>query len=115
MELQSWFQIAGIGTNEPLWPKLTQKTAEMLRRDLKAVGIPYVDDAGLYADFHALRHSYVSLIAVGDVHPKIAQRLARHSDINMTMNRYTHTLLSDEADALNVLHCFLATIPGRKQ
>ncbi len=24
----------------------------MLKRDLEAVGIPYVDDSGLYADFH---------------------------------------------------------------
>ena len=48
----------------------------MLRDDLEAAGIPYVDAAGLYADFHALRHSFVSLITKGGVHPKIAQRLA---------------------------------------
>ena len=102
-ELRRWFQEAEIASESPLWPKLTDKTAEMLKRDLEAVGIPYVDDAGLYADFHALRHSFISLLAAGNVHPKLAQRLARHSDINLTMSRYSHTLLADEADALNSL------------
>jgi hypothetical protein len=37
------------------------------------------------------------------VHPKIAQSLARHSDINLTMNRYTHILLETQSDALKGL------------
>jgi integrase len=102
-ELQQWFANRNLGGESHLWSKLTAKTAEMLRRDLEVVGIPYVDDAGLYADFHSLRHSFLSLIAQGGVHPKLAQRLARHSDINLTMSRYTHTLLSEEAEALDVL------------
>jgi len=77
---------------------------------LKVAGIPYVDDAGLYADFHALRHSYISLITQGGVHPKLAQRLARHSDINLTMSRYSHTVMADEAEALEVLPEFPSMI-----
>jgi hypothetical protein len=34
------------------------------------------------------------------VRPKMAQRLARHSDINLAMSRSSHTLLADEAEAL---------------
>jgi hypothetical protein len=41
--------------------------------------------------------------AAGNAHPKPAQRPARHSDINLTMSRYSHTLLTDEAAALNAL------------
>ncbi len=78
-ELKRWFHEAEFAPDEPLWPKLTDKTADMLKRDLAAAGILYVDEAGLYADFHALRRSYVSFITSGRVHPKIAQRLARHS------------------------------------
>jgi integrase len=37
------------------------------------------------------------------VHPKVAQSLARHSDINLTMNRYTHILLETQSDALKTL------------
>ena len=33
----------------------------------------YVDEAGLYTDFHALRPPCVSLITKGGVHPTIAQ------------------------------------------
>jgi hypothetical protein len=54
-------------------------------------------------DFHALRHSYLTLITLGGAQPKIAQPLARHSDINLTMGSYTHTRLTDEAAALQVL------------
>jgi len=34
---------------------------------------------------------------------KYTQSLARHSDINLTMNRYTHILLETQSDALKVL------------
>jgi len=34
------------------------------------------------------------------VHPKVAQKIMRHSDINLTMQRYTHTLTGQEAEAV---------------
>ena len=71
-----------------------------------------MDEAGLYADFHALRHSFVSLITQGGVHPKLAQNLARHSDINLTMSRYSDTLLRDKAEALDVLPEFSSLFDG---
>jgi site-specific recombinase XerD len=55
------------------------------------------------ADFHALRHSFISALVVGGIHPKTAQRLARHSTIGLTMDRYTHMQNSGLASALNVL------------
>ena len=59
-------------------------------------------EAGV-VDFHALRHSFITNLARGGVHPKTAQDLARHSDINLTLGFYTHTLVSERAEALNVL------------
>ncbi len=76
------------------------KTANMLKVDLEAVNIPYVDDAGLYADFHALRHSTGSLLVASGVHPKVVQSIMRHSDINLTMSRYTHIFRGQESDAV---------------
>jgi hypothetical protein len=55
------------------------------------------------ADFHALRHTFISNLAGGGVHPKTAQRLARHSTITLTMDRYTHLRRDDLAAALDVL------------
>ena len=80
--------------------KVPEKTADMLKADLEAVKIPYVDDAGRYADFHALRHSTGSLLAASGVHPKVVQSIMRHSDINMTMSRYTHIFRGQESEAV---------------
>jgi len=65
--------------------------------------LSYVDERGRYADFHSLRHTFISNLAAGGVHPKTAQRLARHSTITLTMDRYTHLHRDDLATALNVL------------
>ena len=83
--------------------QLTDKTSDMLRADLADAGIAYVDDAERYADFHCLRHTTGSLLAASGVHPKVAQSIMRHSDINLTMSLYTHTLLGQEAEAVESL------------
>ena len=73
---------------------------KMLQRDLKSAGIPYVDENGLYADFHALRHTFITNMVKSGVNPKTAQALARHSTIDLTMNVYTSLTVSDQASAL---------------
>ena len=78
-------------------------SADIFKADRKAAGIAARDDAGRVVDFHALRHTFISNLAAGGVHPKTAQTLARHSTITLTMNRYTHQLAGDEAAALRVL------------
>ena len=75
----------------------------MLRRDLDAAGLPYVDDAGRYFDFHALRHQFISSLAEAGVHPKVAQELARHSTVSLTLDRYTHVPSHALTDALRRL------------
>ena len=94
--------------------RLTQRTSEMMKADLADAGIPYVDDAGRYADFHSLRHTCGSLLAASGVHPKVAQSIMRHSDINLTMSRYTHTLVGQEAEAVARLPNFYLPSAGRQ-
>ncbi len=53
--------------------------------------------------FHSLRHTTGTLLAAAGVHPKTAQTLMRHSDINLTMSRYTHTLTGQESRAVESL------------
>jgi integrase len=65
--------------------------------------LSYRDNADRYADFHALRHTFISNLAAGGVHPKTAQRLARHSTITLTMDRYTHLRREALAGALRTL------------
>jgi len=56
-----------------------------MQADLADAGIPYIDESGRYFDFHALRHEAGTLLAAANVHPKVAQSILRHSDINLTM------------------------------
>jgi len=79
------------------------RVSRMFKADLEAAGISPRDDAGRVADFHSLRHTFISNLARGGVHPKLAQQLARHSTITLTMDRYTHTVLGDLSDALAAL------------
>ena len=79
---------------------LTKRTSDILKADLADAGIPYVDDAGRYADFHSLRHTTGSLLAAAGTHPKVAQSIMRHSDINLTMSRYSHVLRGQESEAI---------------
>ena len=77
----------------------------MLKADLRKAGIPYRIDPfhGKVADFHSLRHTCGSWVAAAGVHPKVIQRIMRHSTITLTMDRYTHAFKSDEINALDKL------------
>lgn len=80
-----------------------RRTADMMKADLKQAEIPYIDQHGRYADFHSLRHTFVSNLGKAGVSPKITQSLARHSDINLTMNVYSHLELEEQAEAIKHL------------
>ncbi len=57
----------------------------MLKGDLKAAGIPFKDSLGRQADFHALRHTFITNLARSGVHPRTAQTLARHSTMELIL------------------------------
>jgi len=94
------------------YKQLADKTSKMLRADLAEAEIPYVDDVERFFDFHALRHQTASLLAASGTSPKVAQSIMRHSDINLTMLRYTHTLRGQEAEAVENLPDL--TLPSRE-
>ena len=48
------------------------------------------DRSGGAFDFQSLRHQFLANLQCAGVHPKIAQALARHWTITLTMDRYTH-------------------------
>jgi integrase len=65
--------------------------------------LEYQDEQGMYADFHANRHTFITNLAKSGVSPKVAQTMARHSDINLTMSVYSHVKMEDQAAAIAVL------------
>jgi integrase len=75
-------------------------TADMIYADLKAAGLPNVDAEDRHLDFHALRHTCGSWLADAGVHPKVIQRLMRHSTIVLTMDRYCKPHSASEAAAV---------------
>ena len=81
---------------------LLHKTGKMMKADLEAAELDYKDASGRYADFHALRHTYITNIGRLPVSMKTHQELARHCEPSLTM-RYTHTQLDDKVHALEAL------------
>lgn len=119
--LASW--LARMPRNERIF-RLARREADMIRRDLRAARLAWrreattfaerrsrkqsaflaaVDHAGRVVDFHALRHTFITRLALAGVSPKVAQTLARHSTITLTMDRYAHVGLQDHAGALAAL------------
>jgi integrase len=93
---------ADLDSARQAWLEAAQTPQERHQREQTSF-CSYRDDAGLVADFHALRHTFISNLAAGGVHPKTAQQLARHSTITLTMDRYSHTMREGLATALNML------------
>lgn len=73
----------------------------VLRRDLRAAGIEYRTVDGI-ADFHALRHTFVSSLTQANTDLHAAQLLARHCTVAMTM-RYSHRNIEALAHAIDRL------------
>jgi integrase len=122
--LRGW--LADKAAGEPIWPGAWWRHgAKMIRADLAAARRQWIADAkanvaevkrreqsfrfcfedetGRRFDFHALRHQFISNLVAAGVHPKVAQTLARHSTITLTMDCYSHIGLFDQSAALDKL------------
>lgn len=49
---------------------------------------------------HELRHTYLTLLAMNGVHPKVMQELAGHYSSQTTMDIYTHVNMDAKRDAV---------------
>ena len=81
------------------------RAADMLRRDLDTAGIPYAVDGPNgpeHADFHALRHTYLTMLGRNGVDLRTVQELAGHSTPVLTA-RYSHRRLYDLAGGVDRL------------
>jgi len=85
------------------WIEAAKKNKREQKRRAESDCLRYEDENGMYADFHANRHTFISNLAKADVSPKSAQTMARHSDINLTMNVYSHVQMDEQADAIRKL------------
>ena len=84
------------------WIAEVQTDDERTRRERSGF-LSYQDGSGHVADFHALRHTFITGLAKGGITPAVAKELARHSTIQLTVDYYTHTVRQDLSTALESL------------
>ncbi len=123
--VQSW--MAGkpkLNSTSVLFPIRNVRTSQMLRKDLDYARTEWITDAksdderirreesdflayedqqARVVDFHSLRKTFITNLTKSGVAPKTAQLLARHSDINLTMNTYTTLGVLDQAAGVEAL------------
>jgi len=83
--------------------RVPRDLVKILKRDLKAAGIPERDSRGRVIDVHALRTTFCTHLNKGGVPLRTAQAAMRHSDPKLTAGVYTDPQLLDVAGALECL------------
>lgn len=91
--------VQGKPSDVPLWKIGRMNTAKMIQADLDAAGIEW-RKGKIVVEFHSMRQNFATGLARAGVHPKLAQKLVRHSDINLTMGTYTVLEDDDERAAV---------------
>jgi hypothetical protein len=66
------------------------------------------NEAGEWLDFHSLRHTTGSWLAISGADTKLVQTVMRHSTPVLTMNRYGHLLPGAEANAADRLGAMIS-------
>ena len=90
--------------DQPVWPGgWWRKSAEMIRRDLTEAGIAIEDQQGRVIDFHGQRTTFITNLSRAGVPPALAQKLARHSDIRLTLGTYTQLNMQELGAAVDLL------------
>jgi site-specific recombinase XerC len=96
--------VAERAPDDLVWPgSWWRRSAKMFQRDLADAGIRAVDERGRIVDFHGQRTTFITALARAGVTPATAQKLARHTDINLTLNTYTHLEMDELAGAVDKL------------
>ena len=76
-----------------------EKTAKMIRADIAAAGLEYTTSDGT-ADFHSLRATYITELVRSGLDADHCRKLARHSDVRLTLQRYAKSTPRSIRDAL---------------
>jgi integrase/recombinase XerD len=103
-ELQAW--LVGKPSGEPVFPIRGAATHTMIANDLKDAGIEAAKD-GRRVDFHALRTTTVTALALSGVPLAVAQKIARHSTPTLTANVYAVVGVDELQKAVEKLPSFM--------
>ncbi len=103
LALGEYRSLLRLAPDDFLFPRRMFPTIRTFHKDAAAAGIERVDHRGRVIDFHALRTTFISRLSVAGVHPRIAQALARHGSLELTMQTYTDVDQLDLRGAAEVL------------
>ena len=81
-----------------LHPNVVSRRFQVISKQL---GLPRIR-------FHDLRHTAATLMLANGEHPKIVQERLGHSDISMTLNRYSHVTMDMQREAADRLDAVLS-------
>lgn len=103
-ELQVW--LVGKPPGEPVFPIRSAATHTMIANDLKDAGIEAAKD-GRRVDFHALRTTTVTALALSGVPLAVAQKIARHSTPTLSANVYAVVGVDELQKAVEKIPSFM--------
>lgn len=86
-----------------VWLKAVECDPEQFHERSESDFLAYRNRDNLVADFHALRHTFITGLVNSGASVKVAQDLARHSTPTLTLSRYAHLGLQDTSKALAAL------------
>jgi site-specific recombinase XerC len=96
--------VAGRAANELVWAgSWWRQSAKILQRDLADAGIAAIDEGGRVVDFHGQRTTFITGLARAGVSVAMTQKLARHSDVNLTLGTYTRLQIDELGNAVDKL------------
>ncbi len=93
LKLGTSYQDQGLVFANPLGEPLHPNTmTNQFKRLVVSAGVPLIR-------IHDLRHTSATLMLANNIHPKIVQERLGHSDVSMTLNRYSHVTMDMQRDA----------------
>jgi integrase len=101
-ELRAWIAANGLVPTDLVFD-IPGQLVKVMKKDLAHAGIPYKDELGRVADVHALRKTMATALSVAKVSPRVAQKVLRHSKLELTMGIYTDDAQLDAAAAVGAL------------
>jgi integrase len=107
-------RVRGLDLDDRVFPEMTPKIYRALRKDLEDAGIAYKDTDGRFADFHSLRHSFITGVLRSGASVIQARELARHNSVEQTM-RYSHVEHDEQAEVLAMLPIPKMNLDGSAQ
>ena len=104
----SIYHVRVVHPREPRWAWWADSDKERRRHD-KSDFRKYVDSQNRYTDFHSNRHPLIANPSLPGQCPRDAREQARHRDVRLTVNVYTHVGLDDNAKGIRKLD-----VPGEE-